>query len=98
MELYDIIDAINHHIKNGILILHRSMKVHPKFKVYKRFCYDLYYVQKEEKTLLFSFEELRNTISEEINNTWTDCDKLYLRELIKWIAGEDYKSIVKDEI
>ena len=52
MELYDIIEAANSHLKEGTLILHRSMKAHPMFKVYKIFCYNLYYVKDKEKTLL----------------------------------------------
>lgn len=93
MELYDIVDAASLYLKEGILVLHRSMKVHPKFKVYKRFCYDLYIVKNKEKSLIFSFEETKNTPAEDMVKIWDDCDKLYLRELIKWIAGDEYKSM-----
>ena len=93
MELYDIVDAASANLKEGTLVLHRSMKVHPKFKVYKRFCYDLYIVKNKEKTLLFSFEETKNITADEISIVWYGCDKLYLRELIKWIAGNEYKSM-----
>lgn len=98
MELYDIIDAASTHLKKGTLILHRSMKVHPRFKVYKIFCYDLYYVKQKEKTLLFSHEEIKNIPVDEIDKIWTNCDRLYLRELTKWFAGEKYKSMLKDEV
>lgn len=94
MELYDIIDAASIYLKEGTLVLHRSMKLHPKFKIYKKFCYNLYIVKNAEKSLIFSFEETKNTTSDEIENTWRNCDKLYLRELIKWIAGDEYKSII----
>ena len=89
----DIVDAANHYLKEGTLVLHRSMKIHPKFKVYKRFRYDLYIVKNKEKSLIFSFEETKNTPAEDMIKVWDDCDKLYLRELIKWIAGDEYKSI-----
>ena len=98
MELYDIVDAASTHLKEGTLILHRSMKVHPKFKVYKIFCYDLYYVKQKEKTLLFSHEEVKNIPTDEIDKIWNDCDRLYLRKLTKWFAGEKYKSMLKDGV
>ena len=98
MELYDIVEAASSHLVEGTLVLHRSMKVHPKFKVYKRFCYDLYFIRGKEKTLLFSYEEVKNTPADELEKVWSDCDKLYLRELIKWFASKEYKSILKDGI
>lgn len=93
MELYDIIEAASTYLKEGTLVLHRSMKVHPKFKVYKIFCYNLYKIENKEKTLIFSFEETKNTPVDSIDEVWNECDKLYLRELIKWIAGDNYKSM-----
>ena len=98
MELYDIVEAASYHLKEGTLVLHRNMKVHPKFKVYKRFCYDLYYIKSNEKRLLFSYEEVKNTPSDELDKIWSDCDKLYLIELIKWFTGEEYKSMLKDGV
>lgn len=97
MELYDIVDAASYYLK-GMLVLHRSMKVHPKFKIYKRFCYDLYYVKDKEKTLIFTHEEIKNASADEMVRIWSDCDKLYLREFIKWVAGEEYKSMLNDGV
>lgn len=94
MEINDIIEAASIYLKEGTLVLHRSMKLHPKFKIYKRFCYDLYIVKNTESNLIFSFEETRNITFDEIEDTWHNCDKLYLRELIKWIAGNEYKSMI----
>ncbi len=98
MELDDIIGAASSNIKGGTLVLHRSMKIHPRFKVYKRFCYDLYFINGESKTLLLSYEEVKNTPADQIAEIWTACDKLYLRELIKWLASEKYKSMLKDGV
>ena len=53
MELYDIIDAASSYIKDGTLVLHKSMRIHPKFKIYKRFCYNLYIVKDKDKKLIF---------------------------------------------
>lgn len=93
MELDDIIEAASSDIKGSTLVLHRSMKIHPKFKVYKRFCYDLYSINSNGKNPLLSCEWAKNTTADQITETWSDCDKLYLRELIKWLAGEKYKSM-----
>lgn len=88
MELYDIIEALND-ITDNTLVLHRSMRIHPKFKIYKEFYYDLYSIKGSNKTLLFTFKEIRNIPSEGIEDTWKECDKLYLRELLKWIKSEN---------
>lgn len=93
MELNDIIDAASSYIKDGTLVLHKSIRIHPKFKIYKRFCYNLYIVKGKEKRLIFPFEETKNVTEDEMSSAWLSCDKLYLRELIKWIAGDEYKSI-----
>lgn len=92
MDLNDIIDILSEKV-NGSFILHRSMKQHPKFKVYKIFSYDLYYMNNNKRTLLFNFTETRNAPSEELMNIWYDCDKLYLRGLLDWILSEQYKAL-----
>lgn len=88
MELYDIVEALND-ITGNTLVLHRSMRIHPKFKIYKEFYYDLYNIKESDKKLLFTFKEIKNVSSEEIEDTWKECDKLYLRELLKWIKSEN---------
>lgn len=98
MELYDIVNAAGSLLKEGTLVLHRSMKVHPTFKVYKRFCYDLYKVVNKNKELLFSFEETKNTPADDITKVWAECDKAYLGWFIKWVSGDEYKSMKKDGI
>jgi hypothetical protein len=100
IELYDVIEALSTNVKTekGILVLHRSMKVHPKFKVYKRFCYDLYLVKGKEKTLIFSFEEVKNTPADDLIKIWNECDKLYLKKLMGWVASNEYKAMMKDGI
>lgn len=98
MEIYDIIEAAGSYLKEGTLVLYRSMKVHPKFKVYKSFCYNLYYVKDKENTLLFSKEDTVKAADDEINKTWDKYDKLYVRDLIKWFTSNEYKSMLKDGI
>lgn len=53
MELYDIVDAASSLLNEGTLVLHKSMKAHPTFKVYKKFCYDLYRVVDKIKGFFF---------------------------------------------
>lgn len=97
IELYDVIEAMNVYLNNGMLVLHRNMKVHSKFKAYKIFCYDLYYVTKNNKVIVLSYEETKNAPSDSIKEVWLECDKLYLRKLIDWISNE-FKTLIGNGI
>lgn len=92
MELYDIVDAASKLMKDKTktLVLHRAMKQHPKFKVYKSFEYKLYMVNSgnKEKTLLLEKVFTKNTPADDILKTWNECDKEYLPMLIQWIINE----------
>ena len=97
IEVYDIVDAASSFLK-GALVLHREMKVHHRFKVYKKFRYSLYYINiKGEKTLVSCFEEVRNVPSDNINEEWKETDRLYLRELVKWIASSKFRGLIDYE-
>ena len=98
MTLYDIIDAASSLLKEGTLVLHRSMKAHPTFKVYKRFSYDLYKVVGKSKELIFHYEENKNAPVDAINEIWSECDKAYLEWFIKWVSSDEYKNMKKDDI
>jgi hypothetical protein len=100
IELNDIVESLSSNIKTekGMLVLHRSMKVHPKFKVYKRFCYDLYLIKGKEKTLISSIEDVRNTPADDIIKVWNECDKAYLGKLLRWVTSDEYKAMLKDGI
>lgn len=98
MELNDIIDAANLNIKEGTLILHRSMEVHHRFKVYKEFIYCLYYVVNGNKKILSQHRNIENVPENMMDAAWAHNDILYLRELIRWFASEEYKSMLKDGI
>lgn len=45
--IYNLIEAASSLVDKdkGMLIIHRNMKVHPKFKVYKTFSYSIYLVK-----------------------------------------------------
>lgn len=94
MELYDIIEELSGFLKNGTLVLHKSFNVHNKFKAYKKFCYDLYYIENNEKTIVLQFEETKNISSNDIEDTWKICDKLFLKVLIKWVLSNNYKALI----
>lgn len=98
IELYDIIEAASSYLKEGTLVLHKSMKVHPTFKVYKKFCYDLYKVVNSNKELVFSYETTVNSPADSIDKIWDECDKLYLEVLISWFTSDEYKLMRKDVI
>lgn len=96
MDLYDIVEAASSHIKEGALILHRSMKEHPKFRVYKKFCYDLYHVKDNAvKNLILSYKETRNTPADDLSKMWSECDRLYLSKFMKWLTEDEFKSMMK---
>lgn len=93
MELYDIVNAMNTFIpKNkGMLVLHRSMKEHKKFKVYKTFEYNLWLVTKGKENMLVSrFSESVNTPVDKIEETWENMDKKFLPSLILCCQNLDY--------
>ena len=96
MELYDIVEAASSLMrdKSTTLVLHRSMKQHPKFKVYKIFEYKLYLVNSgnNTKTLLLEKAFTKNTPSDEIIKAWNASDKEYLPVLIKWLTTNEYTS------
>lgn len=98
MKLYDVIEAVNANIKNGALIVHRNMKLHPKFKIYKTFYYDLYYAENKEATLVLSFEETKSVSIEEVDKAWEDCDRAFLSKFMKWIIEGNHKLVLKDGI
>lgn len=98
IRLYDIVEAASTWLKEGTLVLHRSMKTHPLFKVYKKFCYYLYKVVGKNKELVFSYEKTVNAPADSIDKVWDECDKLYLEVLISWFASDEYKLMRKDAV
>ena len=92
MELYDIIEAASRYIHptNGTLVLHRSMKEHPKFKVYKKYCYYIYLVKNGKKEQLLSWECTKNSPSDSILSDWKELDKEFLLQLVPWLSSESY--------
>lgn len=98
MEIYDIIDAASINLNKKSLVLHKSMKVNSKFKIYKTFCYNLYKVSTDKKSLIHSYEETIKTSVDDIDNAWISCDKNYLNILIKWISSDEYKYMIDDGI
>lgn len=97
MELYDIVESLNKVLKDKTrtLVLHRSMKQHPKFKVYKLFEYRLYLVNSgnKEKTLLLEKVFTMNSPADDILKIWKECDTEYLSTLMEWVTKEFIKGI-----
>lgn len=87
MELYDIIEAAGKAIGCN-LVLHKSMREHPKFKVYKIFIYNLYKVD-NEKSLILTVSKVVNAPYDSITKSWEECDRLYLNEFFKWFLDKD---------
>jgi hypothetical protein len=96
MEINDIIEAINK-VSKTTLILHRSMTVHPKFKIYKVYSYNLYRVD-TDKQLLLEWSVAKNTSSDTIGKCWDEADKEYLSILVNWLSSDKYKELKNDEV
>lgn len=94
IELYDIVEAASKQLKEGTLVLHKSVKEHTKFKVYKIFSYNLYHINGKNKILKSTLEITKNCPSDEIISVWSKCDIIYLGELIKWISSKEYKDVI----
>jgi hypothetical protein len=66
-------------------ILHRSMKQHPKFKVYKTFEYKLYLMGEHKLELIFQINFTDNVPAENIAEAWPVFDRKFLQALFKHI-------------
>ena len=93
MTLHDIIEVISNTLYkgNGTLILHGSLTQHPKFKVYKVFKYTLYHrINGENKQLLTAtYNANISLMDDKLNAVWEEHNKLFLGEVIKYIANGD---------
>ena len=98
MELYDIVDSVSSLLKEGHLVINKSMKVHSKFAVYKVFVYTLYCVNNNTNTVLLNKEYMYNTPSEELNIKWKETDKKFLKELLIFLLSNKFKEQLKDGI
>ncbi len=88
IEIYDIIEALEQVLKKN-LVLHRSIKTHHRFKIYKIFEYNLYSIEPDKsKKLLLSQSYTTYSPSDDISNIWKENDKKYLSYLFKWIYNE----------
>ena len=95
MELYDIIEAASKYVHptKGTLVLHKSIKQHPKFKVYKQYCYYLYLIKGKEKEKVLSMEHSKNSPADNILSDWKELDKAFLLQLIPWLSSELYTKL-----
>lgn len=98
MRVEDIVDIASTDIKNGTLVLHKSIKVHPKFKIYKIFCYDLYFVNGKNKEHIYTHEEVKNITTDDVNKLWSTYDRIFLRWFFRWMIGDEFKAMLKDGI
>lgn len=96
MELYDIVEASSKLVPKdkGALVLHRSIREHPKFKVYKKFCYDLYLVKGSSKEVQLHWDASINCPADDMLKIWNAQDKEFLGTfLIPWIASDLFKKL-----
>ena len=97
IHIDDIMDAINSFTKEN-LVLHRKMTVHPKFKIYKTYSYNLYKVTKTGNELLLNWDIVKYVPSEELKNAWVEADKQFLPVLFSWLSSDKYREINNDGV
>lgn len=91
--LQDIIDIMNSEFSYGTFILHKEIKVHPKFKVYKTFHYELYLKTKDDLIPILDQEETINTSC--IDDAWNDTSNKFARMIVKWMLDGSLMNLVK---
>lgn len=94
MNIHNIITAINNTLNSEkFFVLHRSVCPHIKFKVYKNFDYNLYLINGANKDLQCSFTYTLKAPEEDLNNTWEQCDIMFVSDLIKWLDSNKLKYV-----
>lgn len=91
MKLQDIVDTIGN-IKGMNLIIHTTMDVHPKFKIYKIFKYTLYQrVDEQNKQVLYAQFTVSASSADNSNilQTWEKLDKEFIDQLLRWAIYGD---------
>lgn len=94
IRVEDVVEAIGKDL-NKTLVLHKSIRTHPTFKVYKIYTYSLYDISKD-KTELLTLEISKNLSIERIEETWNDCDKRFIDALINWLSSDEYRRMKDD--
>lgn len=97
MELNDIVTALSSNLRpgEGTLVLHRSMIVHPKFRVCKKFRYDLYLIDRDKnRKCVLTHTEDRSVTADDIERVWEECNKLYLKVILGWVASDGYRKLI----
>ncbi len=95
-QIYNLIEAANSIISSdkGMLVIHKNMQVHPKFKAYKTFNYSIYLVKNENKELLFHWEVTKNA-TDSLIEVWRQADKEFLPEYINWLSSKSFIKLKK---
>lgn len=94
IRVEDVVEAIGKNL-NKTLVLHKSIRTHPTFKVYKIYTYSLYDISKD-KTKLLTLEISKNLSIERLEEAWSDCDKRFIDALINWLSSDEYRRMKDD--
>lgn len=96
ITLETIIRSINTLINNdnGVLVLYKEARQHPKFRIYKTVIYKLFLVKDtKNKTKVFTYEHVKKFSELNIEEAITECDMFFLPELLKWLTTNDFKKL-----
>lgn len=90
IKLEDIIEASTKMIpkEKGFLVLHKGVKINPSFKVYKTYCYSLYFIgtNGDEKCVL-RLNNTKNSPSDVMEKDWEEQDKEFLSKFLEWLSS-----------
>ncbi len=94
IRVEDIVEAIGKSL-NKTLVLHKSIRTHQTFKVYKIYTYSLYDIS-NDKTELLTLEISKNLSIDRQEEAWDDCDKSFVDALINWLSSDEYRRMKDD--
>ena len=94
IRVEDIVEAIGKDL-NTTLVLHKSVEIHSRFKVYKVYSYGLYAIE-DGKIMLLSFKVNKNSSTDNMAEAWDDCDRQFVSYIVSWLSSDIYKKLKND--
>lgn len=103
----DIIKVLNNYIKstrkelafpdNNFLVLHKEIKSHSTFKVYKEFIYTLYSIKGKNKSIVFTLDKTFKCTKDNEDSIRNSMEEELLTSIYKWIHSNDFDKYLKEE-
>lgn len=108
MKVENIIEGLNEHIeekrhKEGIqakghLVLHKVIKPHSTFKVYKTYIFTLWFVNGKKKKEVISISHCAKVLEGQEESIIRDINIELCHHIFNWIGSDFYKKIIKGDL